>query len=379
MATREQVELVYEYWDCRYCGTKGIRGDVETCQSCRHARDADITFYRKEGADEVVKDEKQKQRFSAGPDWVCSFCQTLNHNHAPTCRECRATRQASEENYFQAKERKSKRQPKGAVSAGEQSVPKLKRPSRWWKYLLGAIGLFIALVAWMMQEHPVGYQVESVHWKRVIPIDRYKWTEATDWADLVSGDDVQKLSSSREIRRYEKRQVGTVTETYTEREQRRVGTRQNCSTSYESTGSGASVRRRSCTDEPVYESHAVTRTRQVPKYQDFPIYDTKVRYRAKRYERLRIETAEGTDNSPRWPPLKLEQGEDGRPDREGTRQEEYTVRLRLQKGSGPKTYALTTSEERFTSVYKLGTQHQLMVNNVDGVSLAPPDHSLKAP
>src|SRR5688572_10060801 len=61
-------ELVYEYWDCKYCRREAIRGDEERCPGCGHDRDMDITFYRR-AEDEVVGDAGQADRFRAGPDW----------------------------------------------------------------------------------------------------------------------------------------------------------------------------------------------------------------------------------------------------------------------------------------------------------------------
>ena len=70
-------ELVYEYWDCDKCGQKAIRGDVRTCPSCGNARNENIKFYLKEGKEEKVEDKALADKFKAGADWLCSFCETL--------------------------------------------------------------------------------------------------------------------------------------------------------------------------------------------------------------------------------------------------------------------------------------------------------------
>ena len=40
-------KLVMGYWDCPFCGSKGIRGDVVNCPSCGRAR-GDVQFYMKD-------------------------------------------------------------------------------------------------------------------------------------------------------------------------------------------------------------------------------------------------------------------------------------------------------------------------------------------
>jgi len=82
----EEVQYSYEYWDCQCGTTKFLRGDVMVCPGCGHPRDADTRFYRKEGNVEVVTADKQLERFKAGPDWICSFCQELNSDLEKECR-----------------------------------------------------------------------------------------------------------------------------------------------------------------------------------------------------------------------------------------------------------------------------------------------------
>ncbi len=71
------------------------------CPGCGHPRDADTRFYRKEGNVEVVTADKQLERFKAGPDWICSFCQELNSDLERECRSCGHLRFKSDQNYFE--------------------------------------------------------------------------------------------------------------------------------------------------------------------------------------------------------------------------------------------------------------------------------------
>ena len=96
----EEVQYSYEYWDCQ-CATKALRGDVMVCPGCGHPRDADTKFYRKEGNVEVITDDKHLERFKAGPDWICSFCQELNSDLQKQCRGCGHLRYQSDQNYIE--------------------------------------------------------------------------------------------------------------------------------------------------------------------------------------------------------------------------------------------------------------------------------------
>src|ERR1700728_2234700 len=105
MAEKEEVEYSYEYWDCA-CGKKELRGDIEICPGCGHPRDAETKFYRQEGKTDEITDQKQLERFEAGPDWVCSFCQELNSNLLQECRACGHQRFKTDQDYFQNQQTK---------------------------------------------------------------------------------------------------------------------------------------------------------------------------------------------------------------------------------------------------------------------------------
>lgn len=368
-------ELVYEYWDCKYCGQKAIRGDHDRCTSCGHDRDKDITFYRQEQAEELVQDQAQAARFQAGADWVCGFCKTLNSATLNACRSCGAARSDAKGDYFDAQREKEAREAKGAPSPEE-----LKRTGG---KVLRNLGIFLLMLIgscyWCTRTHDVQYEVRAAHWQRSIAVERYAWAERTDWDDELKGEGVERISSSREVRRTEQREVGRRTESYTEDEEYQSGTKKKCSTSYESTGSGASKKKTTCEDEPVYSKRAVRKTRTVPVYKDFPIYGDKVRYRSKAYTALRTESASGDDNAPRWPDAKLGTGEDGKADREASRSEDYQVWLRkLDKGAkGPEELHLKTQEASFVGVYKVGSKVPMKIDNMGSPTLPPGDEQVR--
>lgn len=362
----EEVSYSYEYWDCS-CGTKGLRGDVVECPGCGHPRDAHVKFYRKLGVCEAVEPEKLA-RFESGPDWVCSFCQDLNSSLDKQCRGCQHPRESKEKNYFENIESQGAHRKHFAEEAAARDALSRKRST--------IVAAFLAVLTlsgfgwWALSSRPVDYQVTSVHWQRIIPIQRYQWFQREDWRDGIRGDGVIELSSNREIRRYDHRQVGARVEHYTDTESYCSGSRDEVTTSYQSLGNGAGRTVTSHHSVPVYSTRTVDRTRIVPVYQDFPIYDDKVRYKAKAYQDLRSCFAESDDNKPFWPRVELDQGVDKKPDIEGGRRESYTVILSKCKlrDNGPLSQTLNPDASDFTQKYLLGKRIRYVVNNLGQVT-----------
>jgi ribosomal protein L37E len=352
-------EFIYEYWDCPKCGNKAIRGDEYKCPSCGYPRDNTITFYRK-SEEEKIDSEKQVESFTKGPDWICSFCDSLNHNDDANCKGCGATKEDSARNYFEEQKIREEK-------AKSKTPPPPPPPPKSKKSLFAIIAglfLFIGFICWGVSSHKEIYKVEETKWVRAISVERYDWKTKSDWKGELTGDDPQVLSENREIRRYEKRQVGTRTESYQDTERYQNGTTRECSTNYTSTGSGASKKTTTCKDVPKYSTRNVTKTRTVPVYQDFPIYDTKVKYRSKSFATRGYVIREGKDNAPKWPEFPRGIGIDGKPDREGQRLESYQVKLeRIDGKKGKTTATLSVSSETFESRYLLGSELEMYVNN----------------
>lgn len=362
MSEEDTVEYSYEYWDCP-CGIKAIRGDITICSGCGHPRDAGVTFYRKEEQRELVSDKAQLEQFKAGPDWVCSFCQKLNSALQEDCPACGHKRFESDKNYF------------ASQNAGRQRKMPEGKASKPWdrRKIIITIGALLSLLVsffwWAAQTQTVEYQVSNAFWERSIPVERYEWIDREDWLGDVHGEGVLKRSSKQEIRRHERRQVGSHIEHYTETERYQSGTRDEVSTSYESLGNGAGKTVTHHKTVPVYSERSVPKTRQVADYKDFPIYDTKVNYRAKEYQLLNTARAEGKDNNPAWPELQLKTGLDGKSDREGTRKEKYKVVLSKcnSRDKGPAQQDLEPTLKDFTQKYILGKHIKYLVTNIDTI------------
>jgi ribosomal protein L37E len=358
LATTVTEEWIYEYWDCPKCGQKGIRGDEYKCPSCGYPRDKNIIFYRKTEEEKVESLEEIKS-FQKGPDWVCAFCQSLNHQEDLSCKGCGATKESSEKNYFEEKERQEEKFNKPKLVEQSKVISK-----KFILSILGIFSLFLGYICWGVSTHKEIYQVKEKKWVRAVEVQTYIWQNRSNWKDEIQGDDPQILSQNREIRSYEKRQVGTKQETYTDTESYQSGTKKECSTSYTSTGSGASKKVTTCSDVPTYSTRYVTKTRTVPVYQDFPIYDTKVVYRAKSYITKGYVILEGRENSPSWPKFPDSLGVDNKPDREGEKLESYQVRLeKIQGEKGPQSETIEVNFESFEKTYLLNEKVEISVNN----------------
>jgi ribosomal protein L37E len=379
---RTTEEYVYEYWDCPRCGEKGIRGDFKVCASCGFSRDDTISFYRKE-VDEVVTDEAQVDKFKEGPDWVCSYCGSLISQTDGKCGGCGMTRDESVKNYF---ELKGKEGAGDEVVAGAEAAPPSPPEREEGKGgkgklfgIIGGVAAVIAIVAfWGLSAKAVKYKVKSVYWERGIAVNRYMLTNSTDWEDEMKGDEIRVIRKNREIKRYDKRQVGTRSESYKDTEKYKAGTKEECTTSYKSTGSGAAKKIKKCRDVPVYKTREVTKTRQVPVYREFPVYGNKVIYVSKLYSVHRTPKKNGRDNKPSWPEVKLGEGLDSKPDKEGERLEKYNVTIsKLSKGKGPGEVIFKTRTDLFEKKYILNSEVEMKVSNMGGIKYEDGEEEIK--
>jgi ribosomal protein L37E len=363
-------ELIYEYWDCDKCGNKAIRGDLRSCSKCGSPRNEAIQFYRMEGKEEVITEAIEKEKFTAGADWLCSFCNTLNAIQNDSCVSCGASKLDSEKNYFdvqKAKEEKlNKQRPKAEIS---ESKFNWKKFSLW---ALGILGSCTIGIYFLTKTHDVEFEVKEVSWERIIKVNRYTRDLKSDWSNELRGDSIQEVSSSKEIRSYEDRQVGTKTEYYNDTEEYQSGSKRECSTTYESTGSGASKKKTSCENVPTYSTRTVRKSRTVPVYQKFPVYDRKIKYYSNSYVFFREFNLTGNDNSPKDPEVELGAGVEGKPDTKDPTIEVYKVVLQKVKPEDKaiEIQKLSTTFSLFTTSYLKGSRILKPVDIFDKISPA---------
>ena len=118
-------KIIEGLWDCPFCGNKRIRAGQKTCPDCGHPQDENTKFYMPDEIKYVSEEEAEK--ISRNPDWQCSFCGSLNSDDLNVCKNCGATKEDSERNYFEMRqheeEKKRKKEEKKDENSGTVICP----------------------------------------------------------------------------------------------------------------------------------------------------------------------------------------------------------------------------------------------------------------
>lgn len=374
--SRKRVE---GYWDCEYCGTKGIGGLTKTCPNCGHPQAQGLKFYVKKGPQKYLEPEVAKD-YGKGADWVCAYCGSYNRYYDVVCRNCGGDKNSSEEDYFgrevMAEEKEvctsedhmpdSDKEEHSSPSCEEQSsddekttytnIEDYHKHSSFseiaqtllgsMKYILaigGGISLVVALIMLLVTIFtPKEYTatISDKQWSKSITIQVLKTFDESDW-DVPAGARV--YDERREIRDYDKVIDHYDIEEYT------VSHREidYYDTEYQDNGDGTFDE----VEVPVYKTVYETETKKVPVYVNVPIYDTKYYYEIDRWCYGRTETSSGKQDTPYWPEVTLSSKE-----RECSRSETYTIYLQTEE----KTYSTNVSYEEWKD-YELNTKVYITV------------------
>ena len=343
-------KLVMGYWDCPYCGTKEIRGDVVNCPACGRAR-GEVKFYVKgytEGAslrqEDLAQydqlDEEKAKTFSDNPDWYCSFCNSLNSDNAQFCGNCGATRADSEANYFEMLKKKEEREAAEAAAQPQPRAPQQQRSRKpliiFAAILLAIIGIFV----WMNGNKTAGdLKVTALEWVRNINVEENRVFEESGWS-LPSG--AEQTGTRQEIHHYD-----SVLDHYEDvdvQRSRQVYDHDEYELVDNGNGSFRTV------SHPVYRTEYYTETEKRPVYRQVPRYQTKYYYNIWRWTPSRDVTASGDDHNAAWPEVTL-----GENEREGKRTEVYRFTVENQKKAGE------------TAVYRLAESDWMNVNVNDSL------------
>ena len=310
------AKLVMGYWDCPFCGSKEIRGDVVNCPSCGRAR-GDVKFYMEgytegetreenERGDVEYLDEEKAKYVSRNPDWYCSFCNSLNGDNAQFCGNCGSSRADSESNYF---DQLKKRQEQEAAERSAQPQQQSSAPQKAGggkKWLLIAAAVVVAIVCLVMylngNKTSGDLRVTALSWVRSVQIEEYRQYSESGW-NLPDGAEL--TDKREEIHHYD-----SVLDHYESRKverSRRVVDHYETYYTYKDLGNGNFEE--VAHERPVYTTEYYTETVQEPVYVKVPRYATKYYYTIWRWTPSRVATASGDDHNPRWPDLNLEEKE----------------------------------------------------------------------
>ena len=334
-------KLVMGYWDCPFCGTQGVRGDVVNCPSCGRAR-GEVKFYMKDHAEgdtrheadrgdiEYVDEEKAKTS-SRNPDWYCSFCNSLNSDNAAFCSNCGATRESSEANYFEMHRKKEEREklnnpaPAPTRSAGKGRSPLL--------IILAIALVIIGAVVFLNSNKTTGdLRVSDLAWARSIQIEENREFSESDW-NLPAGAEL--TDQRQELHHYDS--VLDHYETVEVERTRTVIDHYETEYTYRDLGNGSFEE--VPYERPVYGTETYTEMVEQPVYVQVPRYATKYYYNIWRWTPTRTVDASGGADTPAWPEVTL-----GENEREGARREEYRFSVTDGKGKNAGTYRLAEAD-----------------------------------
>jgi hypothetical protein len=336
-------------WDCKSCGTKGVRGRHKFCTQCGSPRPAKVKFYLPEG-EPAVTDAKFLAQAKAGPDWTCSHCGQDNQGTSAFCGSCGAGKDGSPSRKTKAyglgdiprtgeteSEEDAKEETQDFISAFSPpqrsgiSFKKLKIPL--------AIGLGTVLLAFLgfllFHTRGVPMGVSGFTWERTVTIEEYRTVVEEGWSIPAEG---RYVSERQDIHHYDQVAVGTHEEPYQDCHEEVSGSHQECGqeiTGYSSYVCGSSDMGNGyfqdeycdrpeystvCDSVTDYSTVCDTLYRTVTDYEDVPVFATRYTYEIERWMFGRIETSGGTDHGPFWPSFSLKSNE-----REGGKTENYQV------------------------------------------------------
>ena len=298
------------YWDCEYCGTKKIKGNVKSCPNCGRPVGDDIKYYIDKNDITYVKDEEVPK----SEEWRCNYCGSYNRFDVKECMNCGAGRNEENKTYTQIhdtqQENETERFEKeieeyearynpyhfnsSILAAKEKILPSVTSfiKDNHKKIIISLLAIIVVIsVIFLLIPKERTLVITGFSWQRSIVIDKYQTVHEDDWYLPPTA----RLRYTREeIRSYNKEIVGYEDETYTEREI--VGYKEVVR-GYRDLGNGYFEEITS--SEPVYEY--VTKTRTVPKYEDIPVYATKYYFDIDKYVYFRTVETSGLDKSPYWP------------------------------------------------------------------------------
>ena len=327
-------KLIEGLWDCPFCDNKRIKAGQKTCPLCGHPQDENTKFYMPD-AIEYVSEEKAA-KISRNPDWQCSFCGSLNSDNLNICKNCGATKEDSERNYFeirkQEEEKKRKKEEKKethqkntAKSAPKKKEKKKKQKKSLMKRALLFLGIFAVIIFGMMSclaPKVKNVTIDGFDWERTIDIEEIVTHNESDWQ---LPDDARLQYTKNEIKSYE--QVIDHYEKVTETKTRRVIDHYEDEVSHVDLGNGYFEEKTKSV--PVYKDETYTETTNKPVYRQEPVYATKYYYEIDRWTVVDTAKNSGRDQNPAWPEPKLKDNQ-----RTGTKDEHYFVTATYEKKEG---------------------------------------------
>lgn len=340
------TEKTYEMlWDCKYCGTTRLLGLTHRhCPSCGAPQDATARYFPPDTERVAVEDHQ-----FVGADLRCVACGEANGARSQHCRHCGAPLAGAASVAVRADQvhatgefgGDSAATARAELLAGPAPAPPTPpaSPRRKGLGILAGCGCLLALAglaalvaALLFWRREATVEVTGHAWERQIAVERFGRTTETAWCDSPP-------AGGRELSR-----------TRQERSTRQVADGQECKTRKRDQGDG--------TFKEIEECQT--------KYRSEPVLDDRCTYEVMKWSVARTATARGdsTADAPRWPDAGISRtGQCEGCEREGSRTETYTLRLREAGGATERTCSLP--EARWAAA-RVGQRYRSQVNPLTG-------------
>jgi len=349
-------EAVYEMlWDCKFCGQKKLLGVTHRfCAGCGAPQDPAARYFPPDNEKVAVKDHPY-----VGVDVVCPSCKQPMSRAAKCCTNCGGPIDKGAEvglradvvvpppgGYGGHPPYGQQQQAFGQQGFAQQAMPHAApKKSHTGRIILGVIGGIVALfvtlilVAVLWKREGV-FAVTGHTWERSIAVERYEVVRKSVWCDEVP-------ASGRVVSR-RREQNGT----------KKEPDGQTCATRKKDMGNGSFKEVKECT----------------PKYKQTPVYEDKCEIDLTEWHTNRTASEKGVSlgDAPRWPVTNVKGGICLGCEREGSKNEKYTVQFTDPKSAAKASCDLPQAK---WSTFKVGSkwkgQVRVMTDGVDCDGLSP--------
>ena len=278
-------KIIIGCWDCTYCGTDRISGELRDCPNCGHPRDKDVKFYMADPKNYAADQENVNKN----PDWLCPFCDSLNPDSATICSSCGASRDGKTQNYFQNREKQEAEARKQQTLT--ETAPSGPKSKKGLFIVLGILAAVIALVIFLVVPKSKTMEVASLKWERSVEVEENREIEENGWTLPADAYDV---SSKLELYGYNS--VLDHYETRTRQVAVDVFDGYDISYDYKDLGNGRFEEIEHKT--PRYRTEYKKETYEEPIYRQDPVYQTKYYYYIMRWVTDHYEETSGENDEP---------------------------------------------------------------------------------
>ena len=276
-------KIIIGCWDCAYCGTARISGELRDCPNCGRPRDKDVKFYMADPKNYA----SDQEHVDKNPDWLCPYCDSLNPASENICSSCGASRDGKTQDYFENRESQEEQEKSESVS--QETAPPKSRKGLW--ILLAVLAVVIALVVFLVIPKSKTMEIASLSWERSVEVEENREFEESGWT-LPAG--AYNVTSNLELYGY-----NTVLDHYETRSRQvavDVFDGYDISYSYNDLGNGRFEEVEVKT--PRYRTEYKTETYSEPVYRQDPVYQTRYYYYIMRWVTDHYEETSGVNDEP---------------------------------------------------------------------------------